>query len=240
MQIKYSFYSAFGTRPENEDNYVCEQTGPQQLFAAVCDGLGSHGGGQEASRIAVELLKAIRPTQLPGKEEILDWMDQSNQEILRRRNGPRHMKTTAVALFVDNTQAVWAHIGDSRLYHFYNGHLANTTEDHSVCNLAVRMGEITRRDIPDHPDRNKLLKVLGEDTIAPEVHSPIALESGEHAFLLCSDGLWERLHEDEILLDLHKSASPEQWLFELRARAELRKFRDVDNNTAVAVFITVP
>lgn len=240
MQIKYSYYSAFGTRPENEDSFVCEQTGPQQLFASVCDGLGSHGGGREASRIAVEQLAAIRPTQLPDKEAILDWMNQSNQEILRRRNGPRHMKTTAVALFVDNNQAIWAHIGDSRLYHFFNGRLADTTEDHSVCNLAVRMGEITRRDIPDHPDRNKILKVLGEDTISPEIHDPIPLAPGEHAFLLCSDGLWERLHEDEILLDLHKSTSPEQWIFELRARAELRKFRDVDNNTAVAVFITVP
>lgn len=240
MQLKYTSYSALGTRAENEDSVVCEQTGPQQLFAAVCDGLGSHGGGQEASRIAVELLKAIRPTQLPTQEVILDWMTQSNQEILRRRNGPRHMKTTAVALFVDKKQAVWAHIGDSRLYHFYNGRLADVTEDHSVCNLAVRMGEITRRDIPDHPDRNKLLKVLGEDTISPEIHAPISLEPGEHTFLLCSDGLWERLHEDEILLDLHKSATPEQWLFELRCRAELRKCKDVDNNTAVTVFLTVP
>lgn len=240
MQIKYTQYSALGTRVENEDSVVCEQTGPQQLFAAVCDGLGSHGGGQEASRIAVELLKAIHPTQLPTQEGILDWMSQSNQEILRRRNGPRHMKTTAVALFVDKTQAVWAHIGDSRLYHFHNGRLADATEDHSVCNLAVRMGEITRRDIPTHPDRNKLLKVLGEESIAPEIHAPITLEPGEHAFLLCSDGLWERLHEDEILLDLHKSTTPEQWLFELRTRAEMRKYKDVDNNTAVTVFLTVP
>lgn len=240
MQIKFSSYSAFGTRPENEDNFVCEQTGPQQLFAAVCDGLGSHGGGQEASRIAVEMLKAIHPTQLPGKEGILQWMQESNGEILRRRNGPRHMKTTAVALFVDKAQAQWAHIGDSRLYHFCNGRQANITEDHSVCDLAVRMGEITRRDIPSHPDRNKLLKVLGEDTISPTIHPPIPLDPGEHAFLLCSDGLWERLQEDEILLDLHKSTTPDQWLFELRARAELRKFRDVDNNTAVAVFLTVP
>lgn len=240
MQIQYSQYSAIGTRSENEDSLVCEQTGPQQLFAAVCDGLGGHGGGQEASCIAVQTLKDIHPTALPGKEGILDWMAQSNQELLRRRNGPRHMKTTAVALFVDNNQAQWAHIGDSRLYHFHNGRQVNITEDHSVCNLAVRMGEITRRDIPSHPDRNKLLRVLGEDTFAPTIHEPITLAPGTHAFLLCSDGLWERLHEDELLLDLHKSASPDQWLFELRTRAEMRKFRDVDNNTAVAVFLTVP
>lgn len=240
MQIKSASYSSIGRRPENEDSYICEQTGPQQLFAAVCDGLGSHGGGQQASRLTVELLRQFHPTQLPSKEDILRWMEKSNQEILLHRDGPRHMKTTAVALFLDKNRACWAHIGDSRLYHFHNGALANYTADHSVCYLAVRMGEITRRDIPNHPDKNKILKVLGEDTIAPEIHDPIVLEPGEHAFLLCSDGLWERLHEDEILLDLHKSTTPEQWLFELRSRAEMRKFQDVDNNTAVTVFVTVP
>lgn len=239
MQIKLARYSAIGSRTENEDSFACEQTGPEQMYAVVCDGLGSHGGGQEASRIAVEQLRQLHLTQLPSAEKIRSWMEQSNQEILRRRNGPRHMKTTAVALFVDRGRAIWAHIGDSRLYHFHNGRLADATADHSVCYLAVRMGEITRRDIPDHPDRNKLLKVLGEESISPEIHEAVALEPGEHAFLLCSDGLWERLHEDEILLDLHKSATPEQWLFELRCRAELRKHTEVDNNTAVAAFITV-
>lgn len=238
MHIKIAGYSAIGNRAENEDNYAYEQTGPEQLYAVVCDGLGSHGGGRDASRIAVEQLRLMRPVRLPTQEEVRLWLDRSNQEILRRRNGPRHMKTTAVALFADRERAVWAHIGDSRLYHFRNGILTDATEDHSVCYVAVRLGEITRREIPNHPDRNKLLKALGEETISPEIHDAV-MEPGEHAFLLCSDGLWERLHEDEILLDLHKSATPEQWLFSLRARAELRKYSDVDNNTAVAVFITV-
>ena len=239
MNFKFARYSAIGSRTENEDSFICEQTGPQQMYAAVCDGLGSHGGGREASHIAVEQLRLMHPTQLPTPEEIRSWLDRSNQEILRRRNGPRHMKTTAVALFADRGKVIWAHIGDSRLYHFHNGILADATEDHSVCYLSVRLGDITRREIPNHPDKNKLLKALGEETIAPEIHSALTLEPGEHAFLLCSDGLWERLHEDEILLDLHKSATPEQWLFELRARAEMRRCTDVDNNTAVAVFITV-
>lgn len=239
MQIKLASYTAIGSRTENEDTGACEQLGPEQMYAVVCDGLGSHGGGQEASRIAVTQLQRTRFTQLPTAEQISDWMNRSNEEILRRRSGPRHMKTTAVALFVSQNRAIWAHIGDSRLYHYYNGRVADVTADHSVCYLAVKLGEITRRDIPSHPDRNKVLKVLGEDTISPEIHAPVTLEPGQHAFLLCSDGLWERLHEDEIMLDLHKSQTPDQWLFNLRCRAELRKHTDVDNNTAVAVYITV-
>lgn len=239
MQIKLASYTAIGSRTENEDTGACEQLGAEQMYAVVCDGLGSHGGGQAASRITVNQLKRMRFTQLPTAEQIREWMNQSNQEILRKRNGPHHMKTTAVALFVSQNQAIWAHIGDSRLYHYYNGRLADVTADHSVSYLAVKLGDITRRDIPSHPDRNKVLKVLGEDTIAPEIHDPVTLSPGQHAFLLCSDGLWERLHEDEIMLDLHKSQTPDQWLFNLRCRAELRKHTDVDNNTAVAVYLTV-
>lgn len=239
MQIKIASYTAIGNRAENEDTGGYEQLGPEQMYAVVCDGLGSHGGGQAASRAAVTQLQRMRFSQLPTKQQILEWLQQSNQEILAKRNGPQHMKTTAVALFVHQNRAVWTHIGDSRLYHYHNGRLVHATADHSVCYLSVKMGELTRREIPTHPDKNKILKALGDDRIAPEIHEPITLEPGLHAFLLCSDGLWERLHEDEIMLDLYKSQTPDQWLFNLRSRAELRRYTDVDNNTAVAVYVSV-
>lgn len=240
MQMKLASYTSLGNRTENEDSYICEQIGPEQMFAAVCDGLGSHGGGQAASRAATTQLQRMRFPQLPSAQQIMEWMQKSNQEILAKRNGPHHMKTTAVGLFIYQNQAVWAHIGDTRLYHFHNGRLANATIDHSVSYLlAVKSGEITRRDIPSHPDKNKVLRALGDEKISPEIHAPVTLEPGQHAFLLCSDGLWERLHEDEIMLDLYKSQTPDQWLFNLRSRAEIRKHTDVDNNTAVAVFVSV-
>lgn len=239
MQIKIASYTSIGNRVENEDSGAYEQLGPEQMYAVVCDGLGSHGGGQAASRAAVMQLQRMCFTHLPTNDQIMEWLNLSNQEILSKRNGPRNMKTTVVSLFVYQNKAIWVHLGDSRLYHYHNGRLVDVTADHSVCYLAVKLGEISRRDIPNHPDRNKVLKVLGEETIAPEIHDPVTLEPGQHAFLLCSDGLWERLHEDEIMLDLHKSQTPDQWLFNLRCRAEMRKHFDVDNNTAIAVYLSV-
>ena len=239
MQIKLASYTSIGNRSENEDSYACEQFGPNQVYAVVCDGLGSHGGGQAASRAAVTQLQRMHFNQLPTPQQIMEWMQLSNQEIINKRNSAQHMKTTAVALFIHQNQAVWTHIGDSRLYHFHNGRLADVTADHSVCYLALKLGEITRRDIPNHPDRNKILRALGDEKLSPEVHDPIVLEPGHHAFLLCSDGLWERLHEDEIMLDLYKSQTPDQWLYNLRCRAEMRKYTNVDNNTAVAVYVSV-
>lgn len=238
MQIDFYGYSALGNRVENEDSYSCDRLSDTRMYAIVADGLGGHGGGRIASKTAVDTLLQCRNEQgLPTPEKIGAWMEQANQEILRRRSGPNHMKTTVVSLFVNGNTAIWAHIGDSRLYHFFNGRLVDYTNDHSVCQLAVRMGEISRKQIQGHPDRSKLLKVLGDNSITPEIHPPVELKPGHHAFLLCSDGLWERLQEDEIMLDLHKSATPEQWIYYLRCRGIMRKSTDVDNNTAIAVFI---
>lgn len=238
MQIELFGYTALGNRSENEDTGAYEQFGKDRLYAIVADGLGGHGGGKTASMTVAEALVQCKlEKSLPDEKMITRWLQQANQEILRKRNGPRHMKSTATALFVGDNKAIWAHVGDSRIYYFYNGELVDATNDHSVCQVAVKLGEITRDEIPNHPDRSKLLRVIGEDTVSPEIHEAIELKPGWHAFLLCSDGLWERLHEDEIMLDLHKSSTPEQWIYYLRCRAEMRKNTDVDNNTAVAVFI---
>lgn len=240
MNIQMDSYTAQGDRRENEDSFLAEQVTREFALTAVADGLGGHGGGKAASQIAAQALSLCRSSsRLPDREEIARRLDQANQEILSKRDGPSHMKTTAVFLAVQRNRAVWAHIGDSRLYHFDHDELAHYTLDHSMCQLAVKLGEITRDQIPDHPDRSRLLRVLGESEIAPEFHDPVELRPGRHAFLLCTDGLWERLAEAEICLDLQKSNTPGEWLDYLRRRAQKRKWTDVDNNTAVAVFVEV-
>ena len=65
MQMKIASYTAIGNRTENEDTGAFEQVSPEQMYAVVCDGLGSHGGGQEASRVAVTQLQRMRFSQLP-------------------------------------------------------------------------------------------------------------------------------------------------------------------------------
>ena len=165
-------------------------------------------------------------------------MNEANRNILATRANANQMKTTAVALYLYKNQAVWAHIGDSRLYHFHNGVLADYTEDHSLAQLSIKMGELhSRSEIPSFEGRSKLFRVIGDYEIKPQLHAPIMLSPGDHAFLLCSDGLWERLLEDEIMLDLHKAATAEEWVYLLRCRAMMRKSTDVDNNTAIAIWI---
>lgn len=237
MKIEQYWYTDPGTRQENQDSCACFAT-PEGCCAVVCDGLGGHGGGKAASEIGVRVLSHWQGAPLPDADTLLGWMQDANREILRSRADASQMKTTAVALYIRKNQALWAHIGDSRLYHFHNGTPADLTEDHSIAQLAIKLGELpSRREIPDYEGRSKLIRVLGEENLKPEIHPAVTLAPGDHAFLLCSDGLWERLQEDEIWLDLHKAASPEEWVYLLRCRAIRRKSTDVDNNTAIAIWI---
>lgn len=242
MKIQLYGYTDIGSRSENEDSLAYAQLGADRFYAAVADGLGGHKGGRAASQTAIRYLASSweETVQLPTAVQLQERLAAANGEILTRRQSADQMKSTAAALYVWGDRAIWLHIGDSRLYHFHDGVLVHYTRDHSVPQISVQLGEIVRDQIPDHPDRNRLLRALGSEEAKPEIEGPVALAPGEHAFLLCSDGLWEHLHEDELLLDLSKSLSPKQWIDYLRCRRERRKKPDTDNNTAIAAFVEVP
>lgn len=238
MQVRVEGYgySCQGGRTENEDSYGMAAYG-NNYCAVVADGLGGHGEGKEASLTAVKYLSACgKSGELPTEEEIYHAFEAANKEIMIKRLDENHMKTTAVYLCIHGNQAVWAHIGDSRLYHFLNGRLCDYTLDHSVSQMAVALGEISRREIPGHCDRSRLLRVLGDEELKPEIRKPVLLGKGSHAFLLCTDGFWESVTEDEMLLDLCKAASPEEWLHSMYLRIMKRQGEGHDNHTATAVF----
>jgi len=240
MNIWKSGYTHIGGRQKNEDAFYCEAMTQQSVCAVVADGLGGHGDGELASQIAVRHLSQCAACSiLPSEAQIEKWFLDANSEILAKNKSVAGMKTTAVFLAVFRGCAVWAHVGDSRLYHFHEGQLRHYTNDHSVPQVKVFTGELTRDQIPFSPDRNIILRALGNEELETEIHAAIQLPPGRHAFLLCTDGFWEYLTEDEIALDLKKSVSPAAWLMYLRCRGESRKDKTADNNTAVAVFLDV-
>ena len=232
-------YSDAGGRPENEDHGGIFVTS-KNLIAVVADGLGGQGEGGAASALALEVLsKCGAEGGLPGRETLETYFDQANRAILQRQENQTHMKTTAVYLCICEGNAVWAHIGDSRLYHFYQNRLCDFTLDHSVSQVAVYLGEIQRKDIPRHEGRSRLLRALGCEEIAPEIREPIRLETGRHAFLLCSDGFWEYLGDEEMEKALARAKTAEQWVDSLRKKAGKRFCQGNDNNTAMAVMLEV-
>lgn len=234
--IHGAFFSDKGTREENEDGVLIKEE-KNRIAAVVADGLGGQGGGSQASQIAVSRLCAFLPPE-NYEEEIHERFSAANREILAGQTANIKMMSTAVALFVEGRYAVWAHIGDSRLYHFVDGRLVFQTFDHSVSQMAVFRKVITQEEIRFHEDRNRVLRALGGDKEAKEETGSQELGKGFHAFLLCTDGFWEYVLESEMEQTLSESATPEKWLISMCNILQKKNSPEHDNFTAAAVFYT--
>ena len=156
-----------------------------------------------------------------------------------RSNAAKKMKTTAVCLVTDRRNAYIGHVGDSRLYVFQHDKVSFRTKDHSIVQMMASMGEIRDEEIRNHPDRNTLLRVMGIEWEKPqyEIEPVIPLRKCQ-AFLLCSDGFWELITEDQMCNMLSESKSASRWLDSMvRIVKENGKDKEMDNNSAIAVWV---
>lgn len=262
IHTSYALLTAQGSRGINEDwGKVAELPGGG-LAAAVADGLGGHGGGQIASEAAGEAFLRFLGTAFQAdalqrgnttfckdgalqrgnaafcKDEALleEAAFRANEAVLECQDQNCQMMSTLAGLMLRDGQARWVHVGDSRVYHFYNGSLCCRTLDHSVSQMAVAMGMIDESQLRFHEDRSRLLRALGSDTFEPEVSEPVLLENGFHAFLLCSDGFWEYVIEKEMEVALSGCQTPGEWLSRMEQLLVGRSTEVSDNYTAAAVF----
>lgn len=237
MIIRTASMTECGGREHNDDTVRVIQDG-ECLWAFVGDGLGGYAGGQLASQAAADaLMKTSRRGSLLTDERLREAADLANQAVRKvqeERKG--NMKTTLVFLVIEDGRARWMHVGDSRLYHFRDGCLQMQTKDHSVSQMAVAMGEITVREIRFHEDRNRVLRALGGDNARPELSPTMMLTGGIDRFLLCTDGFWEYVYEEEMEEALAKSKDPQEWLDRMVTILRSRAPADNDNFTAAAVF----
>ena len=132
MKLRAYAYTNRGGRDHNEDSL---RFSAEDGVFVLADGLGGHRCGEVASALAVDALcGGLAGPEAPDEEGLLALFRSANEEILRRQTQPgqEEMRTTAVALKIAGETAVWAHIGDSRLYCFRGGELAEVTKEHSV------------------------------------------------------------------------------------------------------------
>ena len=237
--IQYESISKTGGRPVNEDSVGAVEKDGQMLFA-LADGLGGHGGGDIASALVVS--KALETFEssdgscdlslcfVEGQNELMDEQ--------RRRGRMGDMKTTLVLLMISENTAIWGHVGDSRLYAFDRTKIAFTTKDHSVPQMLVNTGEIEEKDIRNHPDRNRLLRVMGVEWETPrfELAELVGIAPGS-SFLLCTDCFWELIDEDDMRRELKDASSPGEWLAEMeKIVLKAGDGRNMDNYSAIAVW----
>ncbi len=219
-------------RENNEDYYGYWESDSDEEFrrkgrlAIVADGMGGHEGGEEASHLAVETVRqAYRESSGDPQYALLVGFQSAHEQIqqhAREHSQLSGMGTTCTAVALTDARLFYAHIGDSRLYLLRNGVLTRVTSDHSRVTDLVDAGLIQPQDAENHPDRNVLSKAMGVgDEFQPETpHEPIPLLTGD-ILLLCTDGLWSLLSDQE-LLEALQSLSPTDACRELVRRAKER------------------
>jgi serine/threonine protein phosphatase PrpC len=246
MELEILTLSKIGGRSRNED--ACGVwSNHDACFLVLSDGAGGHGGGDVASKLVVKhALSWFRATPActgPAVEAALRAANSAIVDEQRREQRLQDMRATAVVLVINTAraEATWGHLGDSRLYCFRNYHIVAQTRDHSVVQSMVDAGYLPAQDLRSAPDRSKLLAALGDaEHFEPSIEpGTLPLFDGD-AFLLCTDGFWEYVQEDEMETALIASTSAEEWLRALESSVLGRGRPGQDNYSAIAVWCTDP
>ncbi len=216
MPIRGAVRSDTGrVRARNEDAFGFF---PDSDFYVVADGMGGHAGGEIASTLAVETMRAsLEKTKDEDLTPILDAqgqasfsgrrlliaVEQANQKLFSMSQQHPELTgmgtTIATVLFDDqNAQASICHVGDSRVYRIREKHIEQLTEDHSVVQQLLRDGKISPQELKISPHRHLLSRVVGA---SPTVQSAIRVEKPQSGdvFLLCSDGVHGVVEAEELL-----------------------------------------
>ncbi len=213
-------------RENNEDALLCISgalgggTASQPLgLYVIADGMGGHRSGEVASEAAVRALgnylmnKLYRPLfgpdPQPTQESLREIMEDAVREAHKAVKGaaPGGGCTLTAALVV-GTQLVIAHLGDSRAYIVHrDGRMEALTKDHSLVKRLQEMGQLTEEEAAVHPQKSVLYRALGQgELVQADIFTSTMPTPGY--LLICSDGLWGVVNEDDIQRIVNSTSSP--------------------------------
>jgi serine/threonine protein phosphatase PrpC len=226
-------------RSANEDAYgLCAEAG----FFIVCDGMGGAAAGEVASQTAVasaiEAICGNRYQDNPHK--LLERVTTAaNQKVFSRaeRDQSLHgMGTTLVSLLLRDGRAYIAHVGDSRCYRLHAGALTRHTQDHSLVDEQVRLGQMTAAEAEQSPLRNVITRAIGtRSTVSVDIEE-MATHPGD-LFLLCSDGLTRELSDKRIAEILGEKSAADLQVLCARLVQAANRSGGKDNITCILVRI---
>ena len=200
MTWKFGIATDIGGRAEQQDRVdVIRAADGKRSLLVVADGMGGHHGGALAAQAVIDTANNFFDSNssdpLAALEQLCQQVHQSVISV--EREGKQSPGSTVVMLYLDGDEACWAHIGDSRLYHFRNDKVLSRTLDHSMVQLLVTQGEMSEEEMATSPLQNQLYMRLGsEQPPEPELNAG-QVQQGD-LFLLCSDGFWEYVSPDEV------------------------------------------
>jgi serine/threonine protein phosphatase PrpC len=187
----------------------------------VADGMGGHLNGELASAAATKEFSRMILSKLllPSLSTLTTSPNESLQEIMLKAVESTHRAvqqgapgggTTLTAALVVGEQVTIAHVGDSRAYFIHpDGRIYAITQDHSLVHRLVELGQLDEKEASSHPQRNVLYRALGQnDPFSPDIASYQVPKPGY--LLICSDGLWGVVKDEEIFNITVNAKNPSQ------------------------------
>jgi len=221
-------------RQNNQDSLLMA---PEAEVYGVADGMGGHQGGEVASAMAVELTRANVVAR--DLDALVAAAAVANRAIFERAGSQPElhgMGTTLVAVQLvdgpDGDEVGWINVGDSRVYLLRDDRLLQLSHDHSLVEDLVRDGQLTPDEAAVHPQRNIITRALGIDLDVNVDAGSVQPFTGDR-FLVCSDGLFNEVSEDQIASVLRRLVDPDEAAAELIRLANEGGGRD--NITVVLV-----
>ncbi len=191
-------------REANEDSILSL---PANGLWVVADGMGGHAVGDVASSKIVAALEHVQPDEnvhhfVNAVEDCLISVNDQLIEYAEIMLEDATIGSTVVSLLIRDRVGVCLWVGDSRLYRYRNNGLAQLSRDHSQVEEMLQMGLLTAEEAKGHPQSNVITRAIGvEDPLYVDINA-FSTQIGD-TFLLCSDGLYNAVPQDEIIHSLN-------------------------------------
>jgi PPM family protein phosphatase len=245
LEVEIAARSEVGQRNHNEDDLRHGRNG-SFWYAVLSDGAGGHHGGAIASDLVVRLTAhGLQSAVQASPAGLTTLVVQAHDALVQKqeKRSKDRMHATLVALWIDirREEALWTHVGDSRLYLLRQGRVMHVTQDDSVVQRMVDAGYLTPEEALTHPKKNQLLAAMGvEGGIEPNtVEQAMPIRDGD-AFLLCSDGWWDHFDHRALEDTFAVAMSPDDWLNRMAEKIRHDATPRQDNYSAIAVWVGDP
>lgn len=242
MKYEIGQVNRLGNRSSNQDRFLAVET-DEGVLLVLGDGMGGQAFGEVAAQLLIDTAvkyyqDAVRPIKEPKEflNAIIQQAHRAINEFGQRQAPPVTPGTTGVLCLVQDGQAFWGHVGDSRLYVFQGGLPIYRTTDHSYVELLYQQGAISRWEQESHPLRNQITQCIGCRANPPEVSLSNAVNLRPNDIvLLCSDGLWGPLDDAQMGAMLRDDESLDDLLHGMGEKSERLSYPRSDNISGLAL-----
>ena len=241
MKIEYAKLSLLGKRKDNQDR-VAIALGDDAALLMVFDGMGGHSDGAIAAETALAAVHHVfehTPQPIFDPQGFLYLAVSAAHEAVvsvgRELEVDHRPRATCAICLVQDDACYWVHVGDSRIYLLRDQAVEYVTRDHSHVEVLIHEGVISRTEALEHPMRNYVESCLGGDDALPgiTVSRKRALRAGD-VILLCSDGLWSGLADEQIIDLAYQTAAPFTTVLKVMCDLAIKNNGRRADNTSVA------